>query len=185
MKTVERVTLAIFSCLILIISILMLFIIFRWIDITLITSAFEYILNTPVVSNILLALSVIFILLSIKCIFFDTSSKDRDGMRDGIMLENDSGKLLISKDTIENLTNSVVKGFDSAENIVSKVILDKENNVKIDVTLFVHPEAVIKDLSINLQNRIKDAIKKSLDLDVKEINIKIKNITANKVNSQE
>ena len=32
-----------------------------------------------------------------------------------------------NKDTIENLVNSVVKGFDSAENVTTRVELDKEN----------------------------------------------------------
>ena len=36
--------------------------------------------------------------------------------------------------------------------------------------------AVIKELSTNLQNKIKDTIKKASDLEVKEVNIKVKNI---------
>ena len=106
-------------------------------------------------------------------------------MRDGIMLENDSGKLLISKDTIENLTNSVVKGFDSAENVTTKVELDKENNVRIFVNLSVKENAIIKELSTNLQTKIKTTIKKTSDLDVKEVNIKVKDIEPTKINIQE
>jgi len=44
------------------------------------------------------------------------------------------------------------------------------------VNLTVKPNAVIKDLSNNLQLRIKETIKTSLDLDVKEVNIRVKNI---------
>ena len=50
------------------------------------------------------------------------------------------------------------------------------NNVKVMVNLTVKPNAVIKDLSNNLQLRIKETIKTSLDLDVKEVNIRVKNI---------
>ena len=35
---------------------------------------------------------------------------------------------------------------------------------------------VIKELSLNLQNKIKETIKKSADLEVKEVNVKVNNI---------
>ena len=96
----------------------------------------------------------------------------------GILLENDNGKLLISKDTLENIASSVVKEFENAENITSRIELDKENNVKVFVTLTVRSNTVIKDLSNSLQFQIKEAIKTSLDLDVKEVNIRVKNIAS-------
>lgn len=185
MKIIEKISLCLFSIIVLLLSLLMILIIFGWVDISLIAAALLYITSTPVVTNIILVLSVIFILFAIKCIFFDSSSKGMDGIGEGILLENESGKLLISKDTIENLTSGIVKGFDSAENIVSKVVLDKEGNVKIDITMFVHPDAVIRDLSTNLQTKVKEAIKKSLDLDVKEVNIKIRNIAPKKAIAEE
>ena len=42
---------------------------------------------------------------------------------------------------------------------------------------------VIKDLSTNLQTRVKEVIKTTTEIDVKQINIKIKNIEAGKVNN--
>ena len=42
----------------------------------------------------------------------------------------------------------------------------------------------IKELSSNLQIRIKEVIKKATDLDVKEINIKIKNISEKQQDAQ-
>ena len=92
------------------------------------------------------------------------------------MLENDSGKLMVTRETLENLTNSVVKGFENTENISSKVILDDENNVRVLVNLTVKPGTVIKDLSNNLQTRVKETIKTSLGLEVNEVNIRVKNI---------
>ena len=51
---------------------------------------------------------------------------------------------------------------------MTKVELDNENNVSIFITLFVYPDAIIKELTISLQKDIKETIKKSLDLEVKE-----------------
>ena len=100
--------------------------------------------------------------------------------KDGILLENDNGKLLISRDTIESLSNAVVKSYDSAENVMTKVEVDEESHVKIYITLYVYPDVVIKELSNKLQKNVKDTIKKSLDLEVTEVNIRIKNVSAKK-----
>ena len=37
-------------------------------------------------------------------------------------------------------------------------------------------EAIIKDLSNRLQLKIKEVIKNSIDIDIKEVNIKVRNI---------
>ena len=133
-------------------------------------------LSNNIISNIVLGASILFILLAIKAIFFDGASKDEERSKDGIMLENDSGKLMVTRETLENLANSVAKGFENTENINSRIYLDDEHNVRVLVTLTVKPGAIIKDLSNNLQAKIKETIKTSLDLDVKEVNVRVKNI---------
>lgn len=129
-----------------------------------------------VTGNVILGISVVFILLSIKCIFFDSTSKEQIKERQGVLLENESGKLMISKETIENLVNSVVQDFESAQEVVTRVELDKENNVKVYANLIVSSNAVIKELSANLQEKIKDKVKKATDLEVKEVNITVKKV---------
>ena len=119
-------------------------------------------------------------MLSVKCIFFDASSKEQIKERQGVLLENESGKLMISKETIENLVNSVALNFESAEDVITRVELDKENNVTVYVNLIVNPAAIIKDLSANLQNKIKEKIKMATDLEVKEVNITVKKVAQKK-----
>ncbi len=115
-------------------------------------------------------------MLAIKCIFFTSTDKKINGIKDGILLKNDDGQLVISKSTLEELVNNVVKGFDSAQDVQSKIILDEEKNLKVYVTLNVKENAIIKELSTNVQNKIKSAIKKTSDLEVKEVNISIKEL---------
>ncbi len=74
------------------------------------------------------------------------------------------------------MVNNVVKGFDSAQDVSSRVELDKEKNLIVYVTLNVKENAVIKELSTNLQTKIKSAIKKTSDLEVKEVNISVKDL---------
>ena len=185
MKILDRIGLALFSSLMLIISIIVCLMIFGWLSVDLVQELVVMAINDSVSSNIMLGLSIAFILLAIKCIFFDSSSKQEMDYKNGILLENSDGKLLITKDTIENLVNSVVKGFDSAENVTTRVELDKENNVTVFVNLSVKENAIIKELSTNLQTKIKTTIKKTSDLEVKEVNIKVKDIEPVKPMTQE
>ena len=176
MKGLDRFNLILFSIIILVLSILGCFLQFGWINIDLATDGISFLLENTVASNITLGLAIVLILLSVKSIFFNSYASESQG-KDGILLENDNGKLLVSRDTIESLTNTVIRSFDSAETIMTKVEVDEESHIKIYITLSVHPDAVIKDLSAKLQSNVKEAIKKSLDLDVTEVNIRVKNIS--------
>ena len=179
MKGLDKFNLILFSIIILIISVLVCFLQFGWIDVILAYNGISFLVENSVAGNISLGLAIILILLSIKSIFFNSYSSESQG-KDGILLENDNGKLLVSRDTIESLANTVIKSFDSAETVMSKVEVDEESHIKIYITLSVHPDAVIKDLSAKLQSNVKEAIKKSLDLDVTEVNIRVKNISVKK-----
>ena len=176
MKILEKITLIIYSYIMLILSIILCLLVFGWLDTDFVGNICYNILVGETSSKILLGVSIIFILLSIKCIFFDSTSKEQIKERQGVLLENDNGKLMISKETIENLVNSVALNFESAEDVTTRVDLDRENNVRVFVTLIVNSNAVIKDLSANLQNRIKEKIKVATDLEVKEVNITVKKV---------
>jgi len=180
MKFLDRFNLAIFSIIILILSIVICILTFGWLDLRLATDAISFITENDVASKVSIGVSVVLILFAVKSIFFNSYSKEKIDGKDGILLENDNGKLLISRDTIESLTNSVVKSYDSAENVMTKVEINEESQVKIYITLFVYPDVVIKDLSNKLQKNVKDTIKKSLDLEVTEVNIRIKNVSVKK-----
>ena len=156
MKFLEKLALIIYSNIILILSVILCLLVFGWIDIEIIGDFIKSIIEGDVSSKVILSVSVLFILLSIKCIFFDSYSKGKTNERQGVLLENESGKLLISKETIENLVNSVALNFQSAQEVTTRVELDKENNVRVYVNLIVSADAVIKDLSANLQTKIKE-----------------------------
>ena len=185
MKTIEKITLVLFSTIMLIISVILCITTFGWIDVQDIANVLHMLIANELSSNVILVLSIIFILLAIKCIFFESDVKEKEEYKNGILLENVNGKLLITKETIENLVNAVVKGFDSAEEVTTQIQLDNENNLTVFVNMSVKENAVIKELSTNLQNKIKETIKKASDLDVKEVNIKVKNIEPVKQESVE
>ncbi len=180
MKVLEKIALIIYSNIVLILSIILCLLIVGWLDIDLVGKVVTSVVLGETSSKVILGISVLFILLSIKCIFFDSSSKEQTKERQGILLENESGKLMISRETIESLVNSVALNFQSAEDVTTRIELDKENNVKVFVNLIVNEEAVIKDLSANLQTRIKEKVKAATDLEVKEVNITVKKVAPKK-----
>lgn len=94
--------------------------------------------------------------------------------KQGVLLANENGKLMISKETIENLVEAVTKQYKMAKDVSSKVELDKDNNVNIFVNLVVGSDTVIKDLSKDLQDKIKSKVKETTDLEVKQVNITVK-----------
>lgn len=184
MKFLDRLALAVFSIIIFVLAVLICLLMFGWFDIELVMSALNYLKANEVAMNITIGVSIVLLLLALKSMFFESYSKEEEQSREGILLENDNGKLLVSRDTLENLATNVVKSTNGAENVVSRVMLDKDKNLIIFINLQVKPNAIIKDLSSGLQEKIKQTIRDSLGLDVKEVNIKIKNITNEKNETQ-
>lgn len=184
MKIIEKIALIVYSILVLVTSVILCLIIFGWLDIGLVGDIVKTIIVGETSSKVLLGFSIVFILVSIKCIFFDGETKGDGKEMQGVLLENESGKLMISKETIENLVNSVAKEFENTQDVTTRVELDRENNVKVYANLVVSSEAVIKDLSANLQNKVKEKIKKATDLDVKEVNITVKKVAPKQENAE-
>lgn len=180
MKIIDKFNLVLFSIIILVISLIICVLAFGWIGFDSVNEVITNVTTNDIGSKIVVGTAIVLIMLAIKSIFYNSFSKEKIESKEGILLENDNGKLLVSRDTIESLTNAVVKSFESAENAMTKVEVDSESHVKIYITLFVHPDAVIKELSNKLQANVKDTIKKSLDLEVTEVNIRIKNIAIKK-----
>lgn len=176
MKILERLALKIFSIIILILSIITGLVIFNIIELNNIFIFVQEMKNIDTVRKIVLGISVVFILLAIKSLFFSSKVKKKQEIKTGILLENKDGRLLISKETIENMVVGIVRNYKDVVDEQIRVNLDVNNNITIYITLLVSENAIIKELSSNIQNKIKNAIKVSTDLDVSQVNINIKNI---------
>ena len=171
MKIIDRISLVVFSIIILALSLVTGFVIAGWLEIELISEWTVKILSNNVAGPIVFGLAIVFSILSVKCIFFSANAKEKS--KEGILLENENGKLLVSKDTVENITTSVIKNFESVENSTTRVDVDNENKISIFITLAVYSEAIIKDLAAKIQSDVKEAVKNSLDLEIKSVNVRI------------
>ena len=89
MKTIEKISLTIFSVVVLILSLLLSLILFNWLSINDAYFVLQFLKATPAATNTALVISVILMLLSVKCIFFPSFSKEKEERADGILLENE------------------------------------------------------------------------------------------------
>ena len=173
MKLLERFALVIYSYIIILLSVVLSLLIFNWIDFNVVTDMVYALLTGEISSKITLGVSVVFILLSIKCIFFDEKSKEKAKETQGILLKNENGQLMISKETIDNVVRNAVIGFDNVKECNTRIDVNSENQLRITLFLTVNENVDIKELASNLQTKIKEEVKKVSDLDVQEVNVKV------------
>ena len=179
MKILERIALILFSIIMIVLAITSCLVVFDIVELKTIYKSIEELLKDDLARKIIIGSSIVAILLAIKALFFPTRTKKKQEIKSGVLLENKDGRLLISKDTIENIVNSVVKSFDEAVDSQTKVILDANNNITVFISLLVKDDSIIKEMSSSMQTRIKETIKRNTDLDVSQVNINIKDVEKN------
>lgn len=182
MKIVERFALMVFSLIVLVLTITLFAIMFSIVDAEILIKPIYFIAQDIMVFRTALVINTILFLLAVKALFFP--SKMENLSKDGIVLENASGKLVISRESLENLVASVAKEIPGAESVTSRTFLDKDRNLKVYVTTTVSRDMTLKEVSTQLQDKIKTAMKETADLEVKEVNIRVKNISSKKVKTK-
>lgn len=177
MKILEKFVLILYSFLILVISVVLCLVIFKIIDIETINNCIKYMLEDSTILITVLASSIVCILLSIRCLFFRKRKEIKKSDATDILLENESGRLLISKRAIENavknVVNNAVKDTKDCKVIVD---IDPANYLSVYVSILLNNNLKIRDMTLDLQLKIKSQIKDDFDLDVKQVNIKIDSV---------
>ena len=177
MKFLEKLSLVIFSIIVLVLSVILVLIGFNFVEQSVFSILISKVMMSAQGTYIMIGICVVLIMLAIKCLFFsDSTALKRDKSEDGVLLQNEDGKLLITRSTLENLVIGVLYEYSEIENAETNVIIDKENNVIIDVTLNVAGGTVLKNLSAKLQNEIKERIRETTDLEVNAVDIEIHNV---------
>lgn len=120
----------------------------------------------------IIIVGILLIIMAIKGILFQSKLEEN---KDAIILENSSGKLIISRRTLENLVKDISNSVKGVENSSARVNVEKDTDLIISIDIVVK-EGSIKDITKKLQEDVKIAIKKALDLNVSEVNVNIKNI---------
>ena len=175
MKFLEKLGLALFSLIVLVISIVLCLIAFGWMESTIFSILIGKVLLSSTYTYIMVGICVFLILLAIRCIFFTDSKDGEQESDDGILLQNEDGKLLITVETLKNMTQGVINSFSNITDSQIGVTITKENNIVISVSIDVTKGTIIKDTSSRLQIKVKKAIKDATDLDIESVNVRVRN----------
>ena len=176
MKLVDKVIYFIFSVIILAIVVVMFTVILNIGGV--VNPVFNFISNIPNMSftqeqmTYIVIIEILLFIMGIKGILFQSKLEEN---KDAIILENNSGKLIISRKTLENLVKDISNGVQGVENSFARVNVSKDTELIISIDIVVK-EGSIKDITKKLQEDVKIAIKKASDLNVSEVNVNIKNI---------
>lgn len=178
MKFFNRMCLVIFSLIILVLTTTIILMSLGVLETKLFTIVLTSLITAKTSLRVTIVVSVILFVLSFRFVFFKIE-KD-DNTKDGIIMENANGKLIISKESLENMIYSSAKLINGIEYISSRTLIDKEHNLLITVTIQVGENVIIKDVSAGLQDKIKETMKNTADLQVGKVIVNVKNIVTKK-----
>lgn len=184
MKFLDKLGLALFSTIVLVIAIVICLISLGWMEPTIFSLLISKSLISQTTTNITIGVCVVLILLAIRCLFFSDMEKSV-AKDDGILLQNEDGRLLITTDTLKDMVDGVVRDASDVTDYTTNVIITRENDIIIEVEIDVRNQTVIKDVSSKLQTRIKKTVKDATDLDIKYVNVRVSNANTVVVSDEE
>ena len=174
MKILEKFVLILYSLFMLIISTIICLIVFRVITLDQIEYCVKYVQEDTALVITILAVAICCVLLSIRCLFFRKKKQIKKSNATDILLENESGRLLISKNAIENAAKRIVReSLKLNTEIKVTADIDPANNISIYISVMLDRAVSVRDLTLDLQLKIKNEIKDSFGLEVKQVNIKV------------
>ena len=85
MKILDKIGLVLFSSIMLLVSLALIFTIAGWLDLDLVIDSVEYITTDSIGAKITFGVAIVFILLAIKCIFLNSDTSSTSNSKDGIL----------------------------------------------------------------------------------------------------
>lgn len=172
-KFLEKFALTVYSYIVLVLAVIMCLLVFNWIDIGTVTKTVttnctrRYFIK----NNISNKCNIYIIINKMYILWFRYRRKNKRITRN--IIKNENGQLLITKETLDNMIKSVVYKFDNIENCTPRISIDEQNEISITLQVVLKDDVIIKDLANRLQTKVKEEMKKTSDLDVKNVNIKL------------
>ena len=123
MKLLDRFILTIFSFIMILLSVISILVLTRVLDIKIIYFMISSGMGNELGVKIAIGVFIFFILLAIKAIFLrgEYAEKDYEEFKESIVLENDDGRLVVSKDTLVNLVDGAASSFKGVSSVDTMV----------------------------------------------------------------
>lgn len=179
MKIVDRLVLALFSLLLAIFSLFIILIPFNINGIFSIENV-GYFITSLEGNYYYTVVGIILIVVSISFLFSGIIRNKKYDENSFLVMRNEYGEIIIYSHTIVGLVQNVVDKFSGINNIKTYVNLT-EGQVEIEMNGEVMPEINIPEATKDLQALVKIHIENATGAQVKEIKVKINNVTPSKL----
>ena len=173
MRVLDKIALAMFSVLILAISVVYILLYCGIMDQALAVKGIEIMVNEEPSKFVFLGLSIICILLSIKAILFDADSYEN--IKTPVEIEGDNGTLEIMPNTIEAIASMTLKNYTVISEAIAKM-QSKKDGIVMNITCMVKPDTIITELVSEMQKNVKEKIETQTSAHVLEVNIRVKDL---------
>jgi len=180
MKFLEKLGLVLFSFIVLVVSIMLILVGVGLVDVSIFSVLIAKMVAHSTAVKIMYGVCAVFILIALRCLFFGSSSSSNPEL-DGILMENEDGKLLITYDTLETLVDGVINNVDDILAASPDITITEDNEVYISILIDVKQHTVIKLVTSKLQQDIKTTIKEATDIEVKRVDIQVREVEAEDV----
>ncbi len=123
-------------------------------------------------AGILLIISLVFLLISIKLLF----SRSKPKTLSGTLLRNtELGMIKISVNTLDALVQKSVKGFQEIKDVKS-FVMPEDDGIRVRLNIQLMPDVNIPAVSTSVQNKVKEYVESTAGILVKEVYICIDNL---------
>ncbi len=174
MKFLDRLISFIFDLAVLIVAVVILLVTFNIVDYGVIDGLIrEYVLNETY-NTIVIVSAVIVILAFLKITIFSSTLSSK--AKKNILVDTEHGKIQISQETLEGIARNVVSNYPEIKDVQAR--MTKANKgINMYTVIGVYPNTNIKEVVTKAQNDIKENIELKTGVPVKNIDVKIKNVT--------
>ena len=169
MKVLQKILIVITSAIIFIATIALLTAT-SVIDLKVILVVFSFITSNYLIQCGTIAASILGIMIGFIIIF--STGKNRNP----IVLQGDSGELIITQETIESISNNIASSFSGTKEVFSRIGLNNKEDLIININMQVEPNTNISETVQNIQSKVKEQVKNTTQIEVASVNVKVKNI---------
>lgn len=171
MKSFIRTMIIVFSVIVVIVSVSMVFVVSGIVGTDVIGNIIMDVASNEIARNIVYVLSGVFSVLAIISIVGSDSLSS--SLKGGIILPDEIGAVQISNQTFENIITNVTKKYAGIKTAKVDVKVS-EDGLNVDIFAYVLQDTVISEVSSKLKEDIKDTVLKQTTVAVKNVNVKIK-----------
>jgi len=135
----------------------------------------EFLTSNVYIHCLTIAISVILVVITVTYILSNNNNNSKP-----IILQGENGELIITRETIESIANNVTKAFTGTREISTRLYVNNKEEVSLNIFMQVEQGIEISELVKNLQISVKEEVKKITEIEVVNVNVKIKNISNKK-----